>query len=216
MINTRHGFLKELHSIIDPKTYLEIGVQHGTSLELCGPRTLGIGIDPNPLYTPGSSNKFLVKATSDKYFKSINNGRAKIAPIDLAFIDGMHQYEYALRDFLNVKNYITKNGIIVFDDVLPRNQEEASRTQCPGDWTGDVWKVYTDLINRSSEITTILVDVKPTGLLVIINGHKVTDSVQDLAYIMPTEEVPVPESIITRSGAYEPDIALDMIKLWSK
>ena len=46
IIATRHEFLEQLHLALKPKTYLEVGVQHGTSLVLAHGAELAIGIDP--------------------------------------------------------------------------------------------------------------------------------------------------------------------------
>ena len=60
----------------------------------------------------------------------------------LAFIDGMHlKLEFALRDFINLEKLTHPGSVVVFDDVLPRNNEEASRVRHSLFWAGDVYKV---------------------------------------------------------------------------
>src|SRR4026207_1370480 len=136
-ISTRHGFLAELHRMLKPKVYLEIGVQAGISLSLAQPPTRAIGVDPEPVVSVHiSADHEIYHLTSDDYFDSIA-GEVDFA-VDLGFIDGMHLAEFALRDFLNMEQVSAPTGVIAFDDVLPRNQFEASRTMCGGDWTGDV------------------------------------------------------------------------------
>ena len=41
--------------------------------------------------------------------------------LDFAFIDGMHLSEFALRDFMNIEEHMDRAGVVVLDDVLPRN-----------------------------------------------------------------------------------------------
>ena len=65
--------------------------------------------------------------------KNLHRGRPLFAhhrggtTLDLAFIDGMHLFEYALRDFINVERFADWSSVIVFDDMLPRNVDEAAR-----------------------------------------------------------------------------------------
>ena len=70
----------------------------------------------------------LIKATSDDVFAG-DNPLAHFGgvPVDLAFIDGMHLSEFALRDFINIEPFMADTGVIVIDDVLPRNGLEAAR-----------------------------------------------------------------------------------------
>ena len=49
--------------------------------------------------------------------------------LDLAFIDGMHHFEFALRDFINVEKYCSADSIILIHDVYPIDAtERRSRT----------------------------------------------------------------------------------------
>lgn len=154
--------------MLQPQTYLEIGVQHGWSLQLSNAPTT-IGVDPNPM--PGVYNMikgptgYIAQMTSDYFFA---NDPSIPSKIDLAFIDGMHLVENALHDFANVEKYCHESSVIVFDDVLPTTVEMASRVQCPGDWTGDVWRVYDILRERRPDLVLLLVDTQPTGVLVVL------------------------------------------------
>ena len=53
----------------------------------------------------------------------------------LRFIDGMHLSEFALRDFINIEPFMADTGVIVIDDVLPRNGLEAARDRKTEPWT---------------------------------------------------------------------------------
>ena len=84
----------------------------------------------------------------------------------------MHLFEYALRDFINVEKYSSKNTVIVIDDIYPCHEAQASRDRKTRAWTGDVWKLLAILkkYRKDLEITTL--DVYPTGLMVIQNLDK--------------------------------------------
>ena len=70
----------------------------------------------------------LVRTTSDEFFNR-RHPFAHLAgqPVDLAFIDGMHLSEFALRDFINTEKFCHAGSVVVFDDMLPRNVIEAGR-----------------------------------------------------------------------------------------
>lgn len=216
---TRHEFLTELHDLLHPQTYLEIGVQHGWSLRLAMPGTRAIGIDPVPQLTADVGPALVYAETSDAFFARDPADLGQIihpTGIELAFIDGMHLYEYALRDFINVERWANLHGVTVFDDVLPRNQHEAAREQCPGDWTGDVWRVEPILRALRPDLHVELVDTQPTGLLVVYGlnpGNSVlTDAYDDIVSDNPLTDVPVPDDVLTRENAVTPVAALEHIR----
>lgn len=221
---TRHEFLAELHALLRPKVYLEIGVQHGTSLRLAAGADLAIGIDPEPLCGP-PPNGVLYRMTSDAFFAEVDAGLAMAGgpPVDLAFIDGQHLVENALRDFANVERVAHPGAVIVFDDVLPRNQAEAARQQCPGDWTGDVWRVEPYLRMWRHDLRLTLVDTFPTGLLVVTglsDGDRRRVRSRRLAERYAAAHTsgvlfdapPVPPRVINRRYALDADIALQRIR----
>lgn len=210
---TRHEFLTMLHESLKPRGYLEVGVFSGDSLRLVQRGTPAIGIDPDPHlhgHFPGTTQ--VARTTSDNYFEA---GPPALEYIDLAFIDGMHLYEYALRDFMNVERYSNPRTVVVFDDVLPRNQHEAAREQCPGDWTGDVWKVHLVLDRFRPDLATWLVDTSPTGTMVVwgLNPQHRWDEValRHMEQDPLNQVTPVPEDVINRVGAISPDEALALV-----
>jgi hypothetical protein len=84
-----------------------------------------------------------VQATSDEFFA--RDDALAVFPegrVDLAFVDGLHLVEFALRDFINVERHTDWTSVIVLDGVLPRGSIEAARER--GEkrvWTGDVFNV---------------------------------------------------------------------------
>lgn len=208
-----HEFLSHVHEIVKPKVYLEVGVQHGTSLKLAHAAKVAIGVDPLPL-TQATGNQLIYTMPSDAYF--VEPYPPILSPIDFGFIDGLHHFEQALRDFLNIEKYTHSKSVIIFDDVLPRNQEEASRTMCPGDWTGDVWKVTQILLRLRDELSIIEVDTQPTGTLMVwgFGGKKQIGNVE-LRHVAEDEYMNlnvVPAGVIDRDYAWEPGIALEELR----
>jgi len=224
-VTTRHEFLAQLHELLQPKTYLEIGVQHGWSLQLSR-ADRSYGIDPNPqsgAYDAARRNGATIfKQTSDDFFAG--HETIDMVPIDFAFIDGMHLVEYALRDFANIERYAHERSVIVFDDVLPTTVEMAAREQCPGDWTGDVWRVYDILRERRPDLVLILVDTQPTGLLVVLKPDPVMGPIIMDAYerrwcepdqfFATYSQIDLHQAVLDRRHALDPDLAFEQITRW--
>jgi hypothetical protein len=217
VVESRYEFLVELHQLLQPQGYLEIGVQAGNSLRLA--RCTSLGIDPSPMVIePLGHNAYVHVATSDSFFAD-NGLIERLLPkrVDLVFIDGMHLSEYALRDFIYTERHSHSNTVIVFDDVLPYNGAIADRHQPPGDWTGDVWKLIEMLPQYRNDLRYLLVDTYPTGSLVIFNvdpSNKILE--QNYLRIAPVLQMnrETPHWVIDRSTAISRTDALHTLKEW--
>jgi hypothetical protein len=207
---SRHELLARLHHLLQPKLYVETGVHTGASLNLASCQA--IGIDPNPLVYNQRMNQTVVKMTSDEYFAS---GVELPGFIDLGFIDGLHHYDAAWRDFINMERWATSHSVIVFDDVLPYTNEMASREMTLGDWTGDVWKVYYILKETREDLSFELVDTFPTGTLVVWDVDP-RYSKQSDALLHPewAGGDTVPEEILFRSTAISAEDVVNKLKEW--
>jgi hypothetical protein len=154
--------LERLHRELAPASYLEIGVRHGVSLSLA--RCPALGVDPNPEVNrelPETTE--IIRLTSDEFFRD----RAGTVSPDLTFIDGMHLFEYALRDFMNVERLSPPGAVVVFDDVFPNHPLQANRVRASQVWTGDVWRVADILTRLRSDLFLLPIDTAPTGLLLV-------------------------------------------------
>jgi glycosyltransferase involved in cell wall biosynthesis len=135
----------------DKESYLEIGVEYGTSFKNIDMENK-VGVDPDPKF----EDDRLIKKTSDDFFKE------NTQKFDIIFIDGMHQSDYVLRDFNNSMESLNEGGIIFMDDVLPANEREQYKIpikhvyengilKYKEPWTGDVWKFIYYLIKNNKE-----------------------------------------------------------------
>jgi hypothetical protein len=206
----RHELLSELHERLAPRSYLEIGINDGRGLARSRTRT--IGVDPDfKVRVDLACDLQLVKATSDDFF-------ARPEPIawfpdgviDLAFIDGMHLFEYALRDFINTERLCGPASVIVLDDMLPRSNEEAARDRHTVFWTGDVFKVAAVLAKYRPELVVVPLDTEPTGLLLVAGLDPTSTVLADaydaiLAEFGAEDPQVVPEEILHRKAAADPD-----------
>ena len=206
---TRQQLLTDLHQQLQPRTYLEIGVHAGSSLALS--RTRSIGVDPAYTITKEIACEVqLHRTTSDEFFArpdpvAFFDG----VPIDLAFLDGMHLSEAALRDFMNVEKHMSPAGVVLIDDMLPRNALEASRERRTAAWAGDVFKVADILRTYRPDLTIIPVNTSPTGSVAVL-GLDPTSRVLDdnyaavlVACLAPDPQV-VPEETLRRAHAVDP------------
>ncbi len=158
-----------------------------------------------------SSLAKVYNCTSDRYFRDIDEGlRAdEVEGFDLAFIDGMHLFEYALRDFINLEKRSHADSIIVIDDVLPLHCAQAERQRRTQVWTGDVWKLIDLLQTLRTDLTITLLDTAPTGVAVISDLDKfnklLTQQYNPLVRHHLAEERDLPKEILERCGAIDPD-----------
>ena len=161
--------LSRLHAELRPRTYLEIGVRKGDSLALAGGAKVCVGVDPQPILTrPAASNCRIFEETSDDFFgghdlREIMGGR----DLDLAFIDGMHLFEFVLRDLANVERCASPGTLAVLHDCLPVDAVSATRDRTTSLWTGDVWKCVFALRKHRPALTLTVIDVGPSGLLMV-------------------------------------------------
>jgi predicted O-methyltransferase YrrM len=157
--------LERLHQVLNPPLYLEIGIRRGGSLRLA--KRQAIGIDPDfDLTETLSEHVQLFRETSDTFFDT-HASTVLTSGIDFAFIDGMHWFEYALRDFMHIERYANPSAVVVIDDIFPNHPLQANRKRQTRAWTGDVWKLYACLQQYRSDLTLIALNTAPTGLLLV-------------------------------------------------
>ena len=121
--------LNRLHRKLTPDWYLEIVTFTGKSLALARCNT--IAVDPEfkikfPVVNSSGSQMFFFQQTSDAFFESGFIKKNKIA-IDFAFLDGMHLFEYLLRDFIATEKVMSKDGVIALHDCCPTTEHMATR-----------------------------------------------------------------------------------------
>src|SRR6266700_4789452 len=99
----RQQFLRVVHERYQPRSYLEIGINDGLGLARSTTRT--IGVDPDfRIEVEIACDLQLVKATSDEFFARPDAiSWFSDGVVDFTFIDGLHLFEFALRDFINAE-----------------------------------------------------------------------------------------------------------------
>lgn len=158
--------LRRIHSTFQPRFYLEIGVRTGLSLSLAS--CFSVGVDPDPRTASATlANAEIYRETSDFFFEESADEVLTGRPLDLAFIDGMHRFEFALRDFMQIEKRALSTSVIVIDDIYPNHLKQASRSRGTTVWAGDVWKLYLCLKNSRPDLRLFPLDAAPTGVLVV-------------------------------------------------
>jgi predicted O-methyltransferase YrrM len=171
--------LSALHDLLQPRAYLEIGVAEGETLRLA--RCASIAIDPEMHVAQDvvgvKPSCLLFQTTSDAFFAQHDPVRLLHRPIDFAFLDGMHWYEYLLRDFANTERCCEPNSVIALHDCVPTDiymtrRDRWDETQqrlapSPGSWTGDVWKTLLLLRRYRPDLEIHCFDSDGTGLVLI-------------------------------------------------
>lgn len=171
-----YDVLNCIHTQLNPKAYVEIGVAQGRSLALVRVGTTSVGIDPDTgsyeriIFYSFENDPLLFKMTSDVFFTEYN--LLEIlghSTIDVAFLDGLHLFEQTLKDFINIERFAGPDSMILIHDCLPVNGHVATRERSTAFWLGDVWKIIPCLKTIRPDLDIVTLPVKPSGLAVIRN-----------------------------------------------
>jgi hypothetical protein len=184
--------LAAVHAHLMPLNYLEIGTGTGNSLRLAS--CPSIAIDPvfrlQGDVIGARRSLHLHQVTSEEFFARHDPVRILGAPVDLAFIDGMHVFENVLRDFIAVERCCAKGSLVVLSSCLPgdahitmREMDDPRRAKSrhPEMWAGDVWKLLPILQIYRPDLTVTVADAAPTGLAFVTGLDPNSNALSDYA-----------------------------------
>jgi tetratricopeptide (TPR) repeat protein len=164
-----YTWLERFYSLLAPEAIIEIGIADGASLARVRPPTLAIGVDPSPRVAyPLTAETHIFPETSDTFFA--RGGPDKLLagrPCDIGFIDGLHLFEQALKDFINLERYCGPRSVILFHDTVPLDEATESRARDTKFHTGDVWKVVPCLKHYRPDLDVFTIATPWTGLTVV-------------------------------------------------
>ena len=182
-VHTGVGYIEFFHAInrnLHPNSYFEIGTSGGESLKAFPCDALCVDpqfiIEASPLGNRRRS--FFLQMTSDEFFRTQAVRNFLPDGPDICFLDGMHRFEFLLRDFINAEAACHRNSIIFLHDCLPMNERMAERLarfdetediSTSYGWTGDVWRILPALKKYRPDLRIILLDCGPTGLVAVTN-----------------------------------------------
>lgn len=169
------AFLSREISAMSSRAHLEIGTREGSSIAALNCPTLAI--DPE-LHIAGNviggkPQCLFFQMTSDDFFARYQPKQLLQRSLDTAFLDGMHRFEFLLRDFINTERCSHPDSAIYLHDCLPVTPQMTNRDQrkVPTSgpfahwWAGDVWKLLPVLKRYRSELEITCFDCPPTGIV---------------------------------------------------
>lgn len=162
--------LRAIHERLAPQTYLEIGVETGATLAMAKTARVAVGVDPAdfPLEHALPPGAHVVRKESDRFFaETTREACFGSRGVDLAFIDGMHLFEYALRDFVNVERFCHAASTVILHDCLPIAKVAAERERKTRFWVGDTWKAAVAIARQRPDLRIRTILTPPSGLVVI-------------------------------------------------
>lgn len=166
-----YEMLKRMHMYLEPALYLEIGVALGRSLALALPPTVAVGVDPEPrLEQQPVVEAHICALTSDDFFaQGAPFSMTSLSTVDMAFIDGLHVFEQAFKDFINTERHCRGESVIFIHDCMPIDEVSARRERETNVWSGDVWRLIPVLKKYRPDLALATIAAQPTGLGVVTN-----------------------------------------------
>jgi hypothetical protein len=164
-------FLKRFAEVSEPESYLEIGTRDGSSLAAFAGCD-AICVDPIMRPKPAAldrSRTFCFQMTSDRFFAEVDVRAIFPRGVDVAFLDGMHRFEYLLRDLINTERFCHRRSTVFVHDCFPARESITVRVSEGAAWAGDAWKLVPILLELRGDLVLRRLDCPPTGLLMIQN-----------------------------------------------
>ena len=167
---SRSEVVNRFLELFNAPSYLEVGVSEGETFFAINAHRK-VAVDPKFRFPIEQARKEHVSSTfhevtSDIYFSE------RIGPSDLfqvIYLDGLHTFEQTLRDFTNAIRFLSPDGVIVIDDVVPNSYQSSLPDQVEsirvkkaiGDpdnsWMGDTYKLvfFIEAFFPTFELRTI-------------------------------------------------------------
>jgi|GEM_PF-4238676 len=165
-----YAALRGVAELADPELYLEIGSNYGESLDCFKRARRMIAIDPAPKFPPSRfPNLEFHKDTSDAYFDRVLAGENRPAP-DVVFVDGLHESDQVLRDFVNAEALARPGAIVLLHDVMPVDPRTATKVRRYDFWLGDCWRALHFIAHHRRDLEIGICPVRPSGLALVRLG----------------------------------------------
>ncbi len=178
-------FMQALHRDCLFDWYMEVGCRTGRTFAPVRGKTIAV----DPFFRAETNiigvkpSLYIFQQTSDDFFAG-GFLQAMKAKLSFSFLDGMHLFEFLLRDFIATEKASDPNGVIALHDCCPFSHEMTTRDleNLPKHaWTGDVWKLIPILAEHRPDLTITVLDASPTGV-VLISGLDPKSTVLESKY----------------------------------
>ena len=136
------NYLTSISGGLDAK-YLEIGCYHN-HLFFAVACLNKVGVDP----VSGGTHRM----RSDEFFSTNEE------IFDVIFIDGLHEYEQVHRDAVHALDAVKVGGYVAFHDFLPSSWAEQHVPRISDTWTGDCWKLASQLVDAKG-VEFVILDI---------------------------------------------------------
>lgn len=166
-------FFRDLHAQAAFDWYMEVGCRSGQIFALAPGKTIAVDpffqVERNVIGAKPALHVF--QQTSDDFFAEGFLARNGIR-LSVSFLDGMHLFEFLLRDFMNTEAQSRAEGVILMHDCNPYGHEMTVRDYSDKKgmpWTGDVWKLLPILQEYRPDLRVQVFDCAKTGLVAVSN-----------------------------------------------
>lgn len=159
-------FISIIASIKKPNIYVELGLYQGDTMSkvinFCN-KAYGIDLIPNNhLYILQNNFSNKLKIYYEKTEDFFTHFTEKI---DMAFIDADHSYGSVIKDFNNVLNLLSDDGIIFLHDTDPEDNKLFDKGYC-----GDSYKIVSEFEKRN-DINIITLPLTEAGLSIVMKKN---------------------------------------------
>lgn len=164
-------WLAWLHQHLQPKVYVEIGVEAGHSLALTQASARVIAIDPapvgDPLRTCPGQGRLFAQTSAAFFAQSCAASGLSETGFHLAFIDGDHRFASVLDDFVALERLAAPGAVVLLHDTLPLTESTSGSERRTGFYSGDAWKIVPCLRALRPDLRLTTLPTAPTGLTVV-------------------------------------------------
>jgi hypothetical protein len=108
----------------------------------------------------------------------------------------MHQFEFALRDFMNIEALCAPSSTILIHDVYPLDARTAARERATDFWSGDIWRLVLLLRRHRPDLSVRTIGAAPTGLALVRNLDPKSSYIRDHLDALIAEYLAVDFSVL--------------------